>query len=172
MTAKLPPAVQQKIVARRNAGARINEIADELDLSRHTVANYCRVVDQGKALNSSVAPAAALSITEVARLREVARWLSLSPVELLRLVHLARLVRTRTCPACSSVTMTLTATEPPYCEKCGTSFADRRPRPTTRAQAAGESAGAGDRGIAPRFVPRPRQPPVRDGVDFADPDPY
>ena len=70
MTAPIPPTLKKRLQTLRSEGHRINEIARELNLSRSTVARYCKDIDADVELKST--PAAALSEQEVLKLR----WLA------------------------------------------------------------------------------------------------
>ena len=135
MTAKLPPAIQQKILQRRNSGARIIEIADELELSRHTVAGYCRIADQKTAIGR--APAATLTEAEVDRLRDLLRRLNLTATEFQGLTELARRVRKLTCPDCNATVWALPTGNRVWCEGCSMHFAMLPPRTATVSPSAG-----------------------------------
>ncbi|MBM4345937.1 MAG: hypothetical protein FJ100_21395 [Deltaproteobacteria bacterium] len=162
MTAKLPPAIQQKIVTRRNSGARIIDIADELHLSRHTVANYCRTVDQGKSLAAAGAPAAALSRDEVEKVRDLVRHLSLTTTELQRLSFLARRIRTQICPSCHVLALALTPDGPTHCGECGTRFgATQTPAHGRERQPGVHSAAVSVHDDHRQVVARPPGPPPR-----------
>lgn len=115
MSAKLPPAVQQKIAARRKQGARIATIADELGLGRHSVASYCAKVDQAKSVEG--APAATLTAAEVAALRQLAA-LKLTPVEFANLAELSRQATWAQCADCKAQVFALASQTEALCFVC------------------------------------------------------
>ncbi len=175
MTAKLPPAIQHKILQRRNSGARIIEIADELELSRHTVAGYCRIADQKTAIGR--APAATLTEAEVDRLRDLLRWLNLTPTEFQCLTELARRVRKLACPDCNATVWALPTSAQVCCEGCSTQFSLRQPRTTVgrtvtgpHGRQANPATSAQTGGFVP---PRYRAPePAYPYFDDSDPERY
>ncbi len=172
MTAKLPPAIQHKILQRRNSGARIIEIADELELSRHTVAGYCRIADQKKAIGK--APAATLTEPEVDRLRDLLRWLNLTLAECQGLTELARRVRRLTCPDCNATVWALPTSAQVWCEGCSRQFSLRQPRPTVGHTATGRHARQANHATSVQvgsFVPTRSRAPEPPYPYFDDPDP-
>ena len=172
MTARLPPAIQQKILQRRNCGARIIEIADELELSRHTVAGYCRIADQKKDIGK--APAANLTEPEVERLRDLLRWLNLTLAEFQGLTELARRARKMTCPDCNAAVWALATSAQVWCEGCSTQFSHRQPRTTAGRTSPGHhvrQANIGTSAQSGSFVPSRSQAQPPTFPYFDDPDP-
>ncbi len=175
MTAKLPPAIQHKILQRRNSGARIIEIADELELSRHTVAGYCRIADQKTAIGR--APAATLTEAEVDRLRDLLRRLNLTATEFQGLTELARRVRKLTCPDCNATVWALPTSAQVWCEGCSRQFSLRQARTTvghTVTGRHGHQTNPATSAQSGAFVPPRNGVPARTFPysDGADPDQY
>ncbi len=67
MPASIPPFQQRQIAALREQGLRVQDIAKQVRVSRHTVSRYVKHLDQGKALRKS--PAASLTADEIRALR-------------------------------------------------------------------------------------------------------
>lgn len=113
MSAPIPAPVQQRIAALRKQGRRINDIAAELKLGRHTVSGYCAKFDHGQALQD--APAATLDAAEVAALRAL---LAGAPAQRQQLDQLARSMVSVDCPSCLTATVALRSQSSTRCRGC------------------------------------------------------
>ena len=167
MSASIPVAVQQRIAALRKQGRRINDIAAELQLGRHTVAGYCAKFDRGQALHD--APAATLDAGEVAALRAL---LAEAASQRQQLALISRSLVSLDCPHCRSSTAALRSQSTPRCATCravlrldsASEIARREPFASAEAK---PIASMGWQRPAGPDQPRPREIAVRKAVDGA-----